>query len=337
MERLIIRADANPQIGVGHLMRCKALGESWETGKVTLITSCTNDKLLQKIRDEGFDIVSVTNHYPSPIDWKVTSDILSSYPEAWVVLDGYHFDSSYQYSIKQTHKLIVIDDNAHLNHYYSDIILNQNIHSKNTEYHCESYTKLLLGTEYNLLRKEFSTRKHKNISEVGRHILVTLGGADYENYTLKVINAIRSINIPDVAVIIVVGAENQNSRILEQAIKESNIPMWIIKDSNKMVELMEWADISISGGGTTVWELAFMGVPNLILVLAENQYYVAEESQRYGSGISLGWASRIMEYQIAGMLVDSMYDPTKRRGMSKRGQQLIDGKGSERVVREMNR
>ena len=89
---LLIRADANTRIGTGHLMRCLALAQAWKDsdGGVIFITDCESAGLLQRLSDEGFQIVTLDRSYPDPGDWEATSQVLAAHPNAWVVLDGSH-------------------------------------------------------------------------------------------------------------------------------------------------------------------------------------------------------------------------------------------------------
>ena len=180
---MIIRTDASIQIGSGHMMRCLALGQAWKDagGKVTFVTACQSDGLLQRLREEEFDIHLLARPYPDPGDWNYTKNILAAHPNAWVVLDGYHFNEAYQQCVKEAgHRLFVINDMAHLKHYYADIVLNQNLHAEQLRYSCEPYTRLLLGTRYVLLRREFLRWQgwQREIPDIACKVLVTLGGSD---------------------------------------------------------------------------------------------------------------------------------------------------------------
>ena len=155
---LIVRADASTQIGTGHLMRCLALAQAWKDAgsQVTFITACHSEGLLERLREEGFNLHRLACSYPDAGDWDYTQNVLTISPDAWVVLDGYHFDEVYQQRVKEGgQRLLVIDDMAHLKHYYADIVLNQNLHAEQLKYSCEPQTRLLLGTRYALLRREF--------------------------------------------------------------------------------------------------------------------------------------------------------------------------------------
>ena len=149
-------------MGSGHVMRCVALAQAWKKqgGKVTFISLCDSESLRNRITDEGFELVLIKESYPDPADFEITLSTInnSNSNNSWVVLDGYHFDADYQQSIKNNgNPLVVIDDIGHLDNYVADIILNQNINAEDLNYSCETETKLLLGTNFVLLRDEFLT------------------------------------------------------------------------------------------------------------------------------------------------------------------------------------
>jgi UDP-2,4-diacetamido-2,4,6-trideoxy-beta-L-altropyranose hydrolase len=323
VESLVIRADADRQIGMGHFMRCLALAQAWKDtgGQVVFITACQSESLLQRLKEEGFDIHLLARSYPDDDDWEHTKNILAAYPSAWVVLDGYHFDEVYQQQVKEFGQwLLVIDDMAHLKHYYADIVLNQNLHADQLRYTCEPYTRLLLGTKYVLLRKEFLAWRDwkREVPEVARQVLVTLGGADPENHTLKVIQGLDKVEVTGLEVTIVIGASNPHRDVLEAATKQSRIPIRLIWDVTNMPELMTWADVAVSSAGSTVWELLFLGTPTLALILADNQCYIAEQVVESGVGQSLGWARNISAKSLAKAITLLLKDFNLREGKQRR-------------------
>jgi len=337
---LIIRADANAQMGTGHLMRCLALAQGWKSqrGQAIFITTCESDGLLQRLSSEGFQIVTLERPYPDPADWEATSQVLTAHPNAWVVLDGYHFDSAYQRRIKETgHPLLVIDDMAHLEHYYANIVLNQNLHAEQLNYSCEPYTQLLLGTRYVLLRREFLKWQgwRREIAERARKVLVTLGGADPDNVTLKIIMAMNKLTLKDLEVKVVIGPTNAHMASLKEAVHHSPFTIHLLPSVENMPDLMAWADVAVSAGGSTCWEMGFMGLPNVVLVLAENQQDIAAGLGTAGVAFNLGWYTEASIAQVANTLVDLLRDGGSRRQMSQRGRELVDGLGVERVAESL--
>jgi len=336
-KHLVIRADASTQIGAGHLMRCLALAQAWKDagGRVTFITACQGEGLLQRLREEEFGLYTLACPYPDSRDWEYTQNVLSASPDAWVVLDGYHFDEVYQQQVKNSgHKLLVIDDMAHLKHYHADIVLNQNLPAEQLQYSGEPYTHLLLGTRYVLLRREFLAWRdwQREVPQIARKVLVTLGGGDPENHTLKVIQALKKVEIPGLEVTAVIGASNPHVRALESAAKQSPIPIRLIQNARNMPELMAWADVAVASAGTTLWELLFLGMPSLILILADNQSPVAEQIESQEMGRNLGWAKNVSVELLAEAIILLLNDFNWRAKMSENASQVVDGYGVQKVV-----
>lgn len=339
-EQLIVRADANAQMGTGHLMRCLALAQSWRTqgGEATFITCCDSIGLRQSLSDAGMQVVMLEGTHPDPLDWELTSQILQKHSNAWVVLDGYHFDPEYQRRVKKGGQwLLVIDDTAHLEYYHADIVLNQNINANLLRYSSEPNALLLLGTQYVLLRPEFLSRaaSRRKIPGIARKVLITLGGADADNQTLKVMQTVQQIDIAGLEAVVVVGASNPHRPQLQEQSRDSTVSIEVVSNATNMDELMAWADVAVSGGGSTCWELAFMGLPALVIILADNQRAVAEGLDEAGVVVNLGWYEDLAATDITQALVSLAGAADQRTEMSQRGRELVDGKGNDRVLSEL--
>ena len=343
---LIIRADSTSQMGAGHVMRCLALAQAWQErgGRAVFLSHCESKPLRQRIKSEGCDLIPMENPHPHPDDLENTLDILPSIcnPHStfsnWLVVDGYHFDSEYQLRIREAgYRLLVIDDMAHLSHYYADILVNQNNHAPDLYYQCNPDATLLLGTRYVLLRGEFLKYRDfkRQIQGQAKKILVTLGGADPDNVSLKVVEAVKLLNDANLEVIVVVGPSNPHISFLRTAMLHVPFSMRLFQNVSNMAELMVWADLCISAGGSTSWELAFMGLPSLILVLADNQQRVAVELDAGGVAIDLGYSATQTAEEIFRALNDLASASDSRNSMNQRGPKLVDGKGAIRVVQEM--
>jgi UDP-2,4-diacetamido-2,4,6-trideoxy-beta-L-altropyranose hydrolase len=345
MMPLIIRADANGRIGTGHIMRCIAFGKAWQnrSGHVTFVSCCESNNLKRRIADEGFNFVPIKASWPDPSDLTIVLEKLSEIKNqassnVWIVIDGYHFDTDYQSHIKQAgYRLLAVDDNAHLDYYYADIVLNQNINAEHLQYHFESNTRLLLGLRHVLLRPEFLNRAPSKIKipQVSQRLLVTMGGADKHNQTQKVIRALENAHIDGLEVVVVIGSANPHLQQIQSESRLADLPVRVVSNAQNMAELMSWADLAVSAGGTTCWELAFMGLPALVIILADNQKAVAQGLDKAGAAVNLGWYHTLSSLQIAEALRDLAVAMDKRTEMIRRGRNLIDGKGIERILAAM--
>ncbi len=330
-------------MGTGHLMRCLALAQAWRDtgGKAVFVTACNNDNLLQRLRQDGFDVRLLPEaNFNSIEDWQKTSEVMAGYNNEWVLLDGYHFSQDYQQQIKDAgYKLLVIDDMAQLEKYHADIILNQNLHAGQLHYNCQPYTKLLLGSEYVLLRREFlacENCKHE-IAETAKKILITMGGSDPNNITLNVIQSLEKTAISGVEATIVTGAANPNIKMLEAAVENSRLSWQIIHNADSMPGLMAETDIAVSAAGSTVWELAFMGVPSIITAATPLEQTAAALMKKHLPFTTISGLGRGFEVQLINALNRLTADREMRYNMSALGQSLVDGQGCERVIKEITK
>ncbi len=334
---LVIRADAGPEIGTGHVMRCLALAQAWQDagGHAIFAMATEVPNLEDRLKSEGMENAYLPVEPGSSDDAIATGNLAREMGAAWVVVDGYHFIANYQRRIKESGmQLLFIDDCGHTDHYYADIVLNQNIYAQEGLYaDREPYTRLLLGTRYALLRREFLKWKkwNRDIPGVGRRILVTMGGSDPGNISLKVIKAIQALDIQDLEVKIVIGPSNSHAASLADAVHCSLFT--VHRSVENIPELMAWADLAVSAAGSTCWELAFMRLPALLLVVADNQNCVADRLEVAGAAINLGRQSAVSPPEVSRALLRLLRDRGEREAMARSGRNLVDGEGAARVVK----
>lgn len=334
---LVIRADANTAIGSGHVMRCLALAQAWQDqgGAVTFVSDVSTS-LRERLRSEGIAVRPVTAEPGSAADAEYLIETARELGARHVVVDGYHFGAVYPKQLKDARlHVLFLDDNGHAKHYYADLVLNQNIHDSEDLYPSrEPYTRLLLGTRYALLRREFQPWQNwrREISDTGWNVLVTMGGSDPDNVTLKVLRALERARPERVDVRVVVGSGNPHFAELEKAARHLTHTVRLEQNTTDMPALMAWADVAVSAAGSTCWELAFMGLPSIVLVVAENQQAIAANLTQRDAAISLGQAVDTSQDSIASAVLDLLYDTNARRRLSKRGRSLVDGRGAARAV-----
>ena len=323
-------------------MRCLAFEQHWRhAGGHSVFVTCMNTPSIKaRLQLEGIETIQLPINPGSIDDAKQTINLAKKTSASWIVVDGYHFDSNYQQIIKDSGlNLLLIDDNGSAVHYYADILLNQNVHADENLYSSrEPFTCLLLGTRYALLREEFLRWQgwKREIPETARNLLVTLGGSDPENVTQKVIQAINQTKFNNLNVIIV-AANNQYYEELESEVQKSKVTIKLKRNVLSMSDLMAWADMAVSAGGTSTWELAFMGLPMLTIAIADNQCQIVEELSKAGVALNLGWHQNTTSFGIAKVISKLLEDVGMRAEMSRRGQILVDGKGADRVLAQIKR
>jgi len=218
-------------------------------------------------------------------------------------------------------------------------LLNQNINALDFKYYCDENTTQLLDCKYTLLRREFLKYKDwkREIPEKARNILVTMGGSDPDNVTLKVIKALNSLNDSDIEVKIVVGPANPNINSLEKELRLSPFTFQLLLNVSNMPELMAWADIAISAGGSTCWELTFMQLPYLVIILSDNQEQIAKEVGEARAALNCGWFDDLSENILSNYIGQTIEDSNTRKKYVEKGMELLDGLGVERVIDTMRK
>jgi len=338
---LLIRADASPRIGTGHVMRCLALAQAWQAdgGSVMFVGNMT-PTLENRLAAENIKVRNLKVKAGGLKDADRTVRHAKALGASWVVVDGYHFRGDYQHQLRESVlRVLFIDDYGHADRYEADLVLNQNIDAEEGLYADRAdRTDLLLGLQFALLRKEFWPWREprREIQSEADHVLVTLGGADPENLTTEAIKALSELERLGVQGTAVVGGSNPHEERIRAAAESVGVPVTVLQNVNDMAELMAGTDLAVSAGGSTCWELAFMGIPSAIVVLAENQRGIARSLDKAGAAVNLGWHKSIGAPEVASSIMSLLRSDRKRRRMAQTAQSLVDGKGTERVLGKMH-
>jgi UDP-2,4-diacetamido-2,4,6-trideoxy-beta-L-altropyranose hydrolase len=354
---IAFRVDATNQIGTGHFMRCLTLADGLKQrgAHIRFISRELPMHLRVMLAEKGIELASLdSNARPSPTDdlahahWLGTSqaqdaqdtiDVLSDQSWDWLVVDHYALDSRWETMLRQTAtKILVIDDIADRQH-DCDVLLDQNFYADmQTRYtgkvpsHCE----LLLGPRYALLRDEFRQMHEQIMPRTGpvKKMLVFFGGVDADNYTGRAIAALSEINISDSHVDVVIGAQHPYRDQIKGACAQHGFICHVQTD--KMAELMGAADLAIGAGGSASWERCCMGLPALLVALADNQISIAMDLDRYGACIYIGTAKSANTELMRNALTNLLNAPSQLRALSEKAYSLVDGMGADRVCRELS-
>jgi UDP-2,4-diacetamido-2,4,6-trideoxy-beta-L-altropyranose hydrolase len=338
---VLLRADADVRMGTGHVMRCLALAQACQDagGKATLATASLPPGLQARWAAEGSGLERLSAESGGHEDAAQTIILARRLEVDWVVVDGYQFSAHYHRAIKQAgFRLLIIDDFGHADHYCADLVLNQNLHADQAFYSKrEPYSRLLLGTRFALLRREFPQWHgwKRAIPDIGRRVLITLGGSDADNVTGKIIETLRQVRVEELEAVVVAGAGNPHQGELESVLPRHGPRIELRSCVTDMPGLMAWADVAIAAGGTTSWERAFMGLPSLVIILADNQRRIAESLEQAGIGWSLGRHEGLSVSAVSEPVERLLKDGDIRAKMARRGPELVDGLGANRVVREL--
>jgi len=290
---VVIRADSSEHIGSGHIMRCLVLArELREQGmcvKFACLPLCGN--LIHYIESEGFAVVKLTapNSIITPksdkdyLGWlqrtpeEDARDFLNKIDSAnLVVTDHYAIQREWQSLVKRklSCPIFAIDDL--LREHDADLLLDQTLGRKPSDY--PAVHRVLAGTEFALLAPYFKVARQAAYSRRradGRtRILVSMGGVDNPNATLHVLEVIAKRDDFEILVLLSPRAPHYSS-VKSFCAQHSSISH--LDFVTNMAELMLRYDIAIGAPGTTTWERAALGLPSVLVPLADNQSEIANQ------------------------------------------------------------
>lgn len=340
--KIFIRTDASIDIGTGHVVRCMTLADELRLNGADISFICCEHKgnMIGFIKQKGYTVHSLPSNIDMEEDARLTRKILEDetvYYD-WMIIDHYGIDASWETPLRKfAKKIMVIDDLANRRH-DCDILLDQNYNKNNSRYnglvpeHCIQ----LLGPEYALLRPQFREARENLRERDGgvKKILVFMGGADPTNETGKVLKALNLLNRDDIAIAVVIGASNPVKNELEILTKRMPNTACYFQVEN-MAELMAHVDLCLGASGSTTWERCCLGLPSIVIILADNQKDIAEELEKEGVVVNMGWHENVTEKDIKFAVENLLKDLEKRKMISLRSKRIVDGMGANRVIEKM--
>jgi UDP-2,4-diacetamido-2,4,6-trideoxy-beta-L-altropyranose hydrolase len=339
---LLLRTDASIATGTGHVMRCLALAHAWQDmgGRAIFAMAETTPSVAERLRSELCEVRVISTEAGAQEDSRQTAALAREQHAEWVVVDGYQFGAEYQQVLKSAGlKVLFMDDYGHSERYSSDLVVNANVCAGAALYqNREPYTRLLLGTRYCMLRREFNVWRQwqRDVSRVARQVLVTMGGSDPENVTGRVLEALSSdkngCRFEDLETTVVIGGSNPHFESLEPRAAHAGGKVTVRRDTTQMAQLMSAADVAISAAGSTCWELCLLALPSLLVDVAANQTALAQELDRRGCAIHLGNSRDVSVETITDQLERLIRSQEVRQSLSRASRALVDGNGARRVA-----
>lgn len=330
--RLSIRADATSEIGGGHVMRCLALAQGWRQrgGEVSFYGYIESDAIQRHIKSSGFSFI------PVPKRSSGAAPFAREQPESkWIVLDGYSFTPGDGKILSEIgYQTLLIDDQAQLNSYPFDVVLNHNVHAKPGMY--PNGLLSLIGPRYALIRDEFFDWRNKSSSSnKGRtKILVTMGTSDPSGTTFQILKALEQTNLA-LEIVVVVGPANRQYAELAEACTNHPSPARLLDNPPNLAEEMWKTDLAITSASVTSLELACLGIPMLVITTTENQAGVAKCIEWAEAGVDCGELDAELGARVSQQILRLIHKPETLKKISIAGRRLVDGRGAARVIEHM--
>lgn len=336
---LIIRADAGGALGTGHVMRMIALSQAYSRrgGKVMIASVQCPPPVIERIEELGIEHRLLNGcSLGDEEDATATLALCLSEGAHWMVLDGYHFDETYQKAVSDHGvKVLVVDDYGHCKTWHCDAVLNQNLGAEKWDRGNTTNpdTQWMLGSSYALIREEFlkSIRNAQEKPLPARRILVTMGGSDPENVTRKVLENLEHTDLKDLEIRALIGGANPHKKPLEEFVQESRHRIELLSNVRDMPSMYEWTDAVISAGGSTCWEWLAYGLPGAVVTIADNQEPVVSELQAQNLALCLGWHTQFTMDSCSQQL-ENWLEGEQRVSTFDQRRHHIDGHGATRAA-----
>ncbi|WP_180105763.1 MULTISPECIES: UDP-2,4-diacetamido-2,4,6-trideoxy-beta-L-altropyranose hydrolase [unclassified Acinetobacter] len=357
-----IRADASIQIGSGHIIRCLSIADQLKAqGHQCFFISRNHDgNLVDFVTQRGYQTFILENDQENTElllnteyqKWLGVSEvydaeqtvslITAQYQKIdWVIVDHYGLSTKWETSLKKIAKhILVIDDLANREH-DADIILDCGMFHVERDYTLlnKFKAKILVGPKYALLRPEFAEyRKKVKTNQTAfttpLKLLINLGGVDKDNLTTQILNIIENTVCPyEVELTIIMGLNAPwKSTVIERAKQLKHSTQVLVNVSN-MAELMVNHDLAIGAAGSTAWERCCLGLPTIMICMADNQKMIAKGLHDLGVTISLDQT----EIKTKLSIVLQKIKPAQLREMQRKSMQITEGLGVNLLINEILR
>ena len=340
---VLFRADASVQLGIGHVMRCLAIAQAWQDsgGQAAFVCHGHMPALRARLHSEGMEVFQLVSEPGSVDDAIETAKIASSTNAEWLCVDGYHFGSRYLQQLRSPDTwLALIDDYGERERYGMELVVNPNIFGQREMYQGRLVSgELLTGLDYALLRREFRSRRAREVvaPALATKLLITVGGSDPNNLTLQLLSCINDVDIDDLEVTIVSGGASPHHEALRAAAQDARHRVRLLVDVRDMPGILSGAEAVISAAGGTCAELALLGIPMMLVTIAENHARNAEEYAAHDLAVSLGWCAKLDPGAVSASIESFLRDPALRRRIAQNALTRIDGTGAVRVAQAMKR
>lgn len=353
---VVFRVDASLEMGTGHLMRCLTLADSLRTRghKCHFICREHPGHLIDYARQQGHRVYPLaytssaqTDAEPAHALWlgatqaqdaALCAKLLLDIQPHWLVVDHYALDAHWESELEPYYqKLLVIDDLADRAH-QCDVLLDQTLGRDPLDYHRwvpESCT-LLCGAKFALLRPEFAELRHYSLQRRQasplRHLLVSMGGVDKNNATGQVLDALAAVELPDdFRITVVMGPSAPWIDPIRNQVAGMSVQTTLRSDVINMAQLIADSDLAIGAAGATSWERCCLGLPAIMVVLADNQQRVAQGLQAVHA-VKVIADQQDISLMLPILMSDLLQSACQVRWMSKAAAGVTDGTGTSLVI-----
>ena len=286
--KIIIRVDGYNRIGLGHIYRTTALAHHLSNHQILFVSKKIHKLGINFIKSQNFNIKTFTLK-------KEFYEIIANFEPDIIFNDILDTSADYIEYLKGKNLFTVNFEDLGDGSTKADIVFNALYEQKN------SLDNYYWGKNYYILREEFQDIEQKTIEKEVKQILITFGGTDPNNYTKKVLELLNNMDLKNIKISIVLGLGYTKYDDLIKYSQELNHKFMIKKNVKNISALMYKADLIFTSAGRTVYEIASIGVPTIVLA-QNNRELLHTFADKKNGFLNLGLGYKISNEKIKKLI-----------------------------------
>jgi len=335
--RFLVRVDAHPNFGIGHFMRCHAIAQHGRSHshQFTFVSAYNTELTRSEIKDAEYDYIQLKQHAGSAQDAEQTFCLANEIKADFIILDGYHFDEKYKKTLtRRNSKLVTILDSDETKEQAAHIVLAPSLPQTDSVLNGNTgKIRILSGPKYALVSpKILAYRTTKTPYSSKNDLLVTLGGSDPAKLTLPIVTALKDKTLWS-NIHVVVGSSAPQLEGIIQLVSGFKDSIILHIDCKDMGSVINQCGMAISAAGSTLSELATLGVPSIAITMIDNQIANTNTLEALGVIKSVNVINREIETPIGptvALEAERLWNDRKLRlQMRKKALDIFDGRGIE--------
>ncbi|MDQ7834331.1 MAG: hypothetical protein RDU24_03020 [Humidesulfovibrio sp.] len=336
--RVCLRCDAGPGYGFGHLMRCVALAQAlrrWGEPPATFLVRRlgVEEVYARLVTADGFVLQFLGDDEPG-LSFDPSRFVTPALPGLFVY-DNYDVTPEQMDTFAQAGFYVAAIDDLADRRFNVRLVLNQNLGAAGLVYNAPGAV-LLLGPRFALLREAYLKPRSGGCLEQAPRLFMSFGGGDVFERVRRLVEMFPRLDpaLPcPVAVDLALPDDPaQTARYREAVAGCVNFRFRFVVGKLDLAEVMSSASVALTAGGSSVFELAMLGVAQLVVIIDANQRVTAERVETAGLGHLLGEAADIGFEEFSAALLRLLVDAPVRRAMAARARALMDGQGANRAA-----
>jgi len=335
LPRVLFRVDGSAEMGMGHVYRSLAVANELTAivshADVCFLMRADRPEGVQHVSRSGFSVRVIPPELPT------TLEVIRDYSPNIIVNDQPFLEEGYLRALADLGASTVnlvdsLEDIENPSGLASIIIATmQDGEADLNDYHA--------GPAFAILRDSFRNKAEVTAPSPeesdSRRVVLSFGGSDPQNLTMKALSAMQSVEGLDVTVVL--GPAYSYRRELDAFVDTLSAPPTILRNVEHMADILFEADLVLCSGGMTVFEIAALGRPGIVLCQNMKERERMDGFASYGTILHLGLGTEVSSDDIRAKAIELLTDGEKRRRMGDAGLRLVDAQGANRVYEVMKK